>query len=415
MGRHALSPSDEKISTHPIGKILALPAKGEPSRKTAITSYGLLVAGVFGALTWSTTHNDPAPQKKDTSHGVQEDDAYAEAPQAGYQPTYLDGGGGIAGVPLTAEQRKALIAEARRRGLPLSEAYALAYGDGVVVHPQKDGTVDVDTSHVKVPDRPVYIRTAYPSTTSKAEQVRLTEGKAEEAASAAGMSEAKPTTRKEREQPSKGQEKPGKGKGRGKGHGKGKGAAGDGYYDSSGDNYYEEEEKEENSGIKSVLPPALDSLVDSAGEVSKFLSQASPGEVSVVGPVEQRGHVMMMMSAPLAEDLTVKTVISAPLNAEADVKPVVATVAIDTSTGEVVAKEKEKCEHVGEVPTVAIEQVVDVVLEARKEMGPEVPTIEPEAVAAEAPAEDEQTPQAFVGLDVAAKEEDLISALTLAG
>ncbi|MFB9462024.1 hypothetical protein [Streptomyces cinereospinus] len=130
-------------------------------------------------------------------------------------------------------------------------------------------------------------------------------------------------------------------------------------------------------------------------------------QVSVVGPVEQRGHVMMMMSAPLAEDLTVKTVISAPLNAEADVKPVVATVAIDTSTGEVVAREKEKCEHVDEVPTVAIEQVVDVVLEARSEMGPEVPIIAAESVETpEAPAEGEQAP-GVVGLETPVREEDV--------
>jgi hypothetical protein len=405
MGRHALSSSDEKISTHPIGKILALPAQGEPSRKTAITSYGLLVAGVFGALTWSTTHNDPAPQKKDTSHGVQEDDAYAEAPQAGYQPTYLDGGGGIAGVPLTAEQRKALIAEARRRGLSVSEAYALAYGDGVVVHPHKDGTVHVDTSHVKVPDRPVYIRTAHPSTPSKVEQVPLTEEKAEGTTSAVGRGQAKGKD----EKPAKAQEKPAQGKGEGKGkQGKGKGKeADDGYYDSSGDNYYEEEEKEKDSGLKSVLPPALDSLVDSASEVTGFLSQASPGEVTVVGPVQRGNHVMMMMSAPLAEDLTVKTTIATPIEAEAPVQPVVTTVAVNTDTGEVVAKEKDTCDDVSEVPTVAIGQVVDVVLEAREEMGPDVPVIAAESVETpEAPAEDEQAPK-VVGLDTPVREEDV--------
>jgi hypothetical protein len=127
-----------------------------------MASYGLLVAGVFGSLTWVTLQDDPSPARATPPHGVQEDDAYAEAPKSGYVPTYFDGGGGIAGVPLTEEQRKALIAEARRRGMPIEEAYALAYGDGVRIDVHKDGTVHVDTSGVKVPTHPVYIRTVAP-------------------------------------------------------------------------------------------------------------------------------------------------------------------------------------------------------------------------------------------------------------
>ncbi|NUK43177.1 hypothetical protein HRW13_20410 [Streptomyces lunaelactis] len=405
MGRHALSPSDEKISTHPIGKILALPAKGEPSRKTAITSYALLVGGVFSTLTWATLNDDPAPTRTAKPQGVREDDAYTHTPEPGYQPTYLDGGGGIAGVPLTDEQRKALIAEARRRGLSVSEAYALAYGDGVRLRIGKNGKVQVDTSEVTVPDRPVYIRAVQPATDPRVEQVGLTEEKAEGTTSAAGRSQAK----EKDEKPAKAQEKPAQGKGEGKGkQGKGKGKeADDGYYDSSGDNYYEEEEKEKDSGLKSVLPPALDSLVDSASEVTGFLSQASPGEVTVVGPVQRGNHVMMMMSAPLAEDLTVKTTIATPIEAEAPVQPVVTTVAVNTDTGEVVAKEKDTCDDVSEVPTVAIKQVVDVVLEAREEMGPQVPIIAAESVETpEAPAEDEQAPE-VVGLETPVREEDV--------
>jgi hypothetical protein len=392
MGRHALSSTDEKISTHPIGRLLALPAKGEPSRKTAITSYALLVGGVFSTLTWATLNEDPAPVRAAKPQGVREDDAYTHTPDPGYQPTYLDGGGGIAGVPLTDEQRKALIAEARRRGLPVTEAYALAYGDGVRLRIGKNGTVQVDTSEVTVPDRPVYIRAVQPASAPKVAQVRLpAEGKAEETTSAAGKGEAKPMARQEVEEPAKAQEKPAKDKPKGKTEP----ASEDGYYETSGTNYYEEEKKEKETGLRSVLPPALDSLVDSADEVTKFLGQASTGEVTVVGPVQQGNRFMMTMSAPLAEDLSVKTVISTPLAAEAPVQPVVTTVAVNTDTGEVVAREKDTCDHIDEVPTVAIEQVVDVVLEAREEMSNDAELTGIAAEIAEAPSE-------------AAREEDTV-------
>ncbi len=372
MGRHAPAPKDEKISTHPIGRILAIPAKGERGRPAALAGYGMLVATVFGTLAWATTHEEPEPPRASPAPGVREDDAYREAPADGYQPTYLDGGGGIAGVPLTDKQRKALIAEARRRGLSVTEAYALAYGDGVRLRIARDGKVQVDTSDVKVPDHPVYIRAVQPTTGRKAEQARLVtpskaEGEAEGHTSAAGKSQTPPVAKGAAGKPGKAEEKPAQAKPKDDSKARTAPPADDGYYPSSGLNYYEEEAKEEKeTGIKAILPPALDSLVEQAGEVTKFLGEASTGPVQVVGPVQRGNHVMMMMSAPVTEDLTVQTTIAAPLDEEKPVQPVVTTVAVDTSTGEVVAKEKDTCDHVHEVPTVAMGQVVDVVLEARE-------------------------------------------------
>lgn len=241
----------------------------------------------------------------------------------------------------------------------------------------------VDTSEVKVANRPVYIRAVQPVTGHKAGQASLTtSGKFddEETASAAGRGEARTMAEKK-------DEKLDNGKTNGNGKAEAEPAPEDEYYPSSGDNYYEEEKKEKNSGLKSILPPSLDSLVDQASEVTEFLGQASPGQVEVVGPVQRGNRVMMMMSAPVAEDLTVHTTISAPLGDEAPLKPVVTTVAVNTDTGEVVAKEKDHCDHVDEVPTVAIGQVVDVVLEAREEMDNDAELTAVAAEIAEAPSE----------------------------
>jgi hypothetical protein len=56
-------------------------------------------------------------------------DVYRSKPEEGYVPTYFDGRGGIAGVPLTDEQRQAVMKEAIRRGLSKEDARALAYGE----------------------------------------------------------------------------------------------------------------------------------------------------------------------------------------------------------------------------------------------------------------------------------------------
>jgi hypothetical protein len=159
MSRREIASEDE-ISTHPHGKLLAIPAKGQRGRKLAFASCGILVSGAFATLTVTSLQDSPPPpaERESKGHGAKEGDAFQDTPKPGYYPTYLDGGGGIAGVPLTAEQRRALIREAWRRGLSIEDAYALAYGDNAKIHVHPDGTVHVFTDGVVVPNRPVYAK-----------------------------------------------------------------------------------------------------------------------------------------------------------------------------------------------------------------------------------------------------------------
>ncbi|WP_405391177.1 hypothetical protein OG596_26985 [Streptomyces sp. NBC_01102] len=89
-----------------IAHITAFPAKGTPDRRIAMLAYGLLATAVFTTLATATLPNDtPAAVK---TQGVKKADAFAIEAVPGYMPTLLDGGGGIAGVPLTEGQRKAI-------------------------------------------------------------------------------------------------------------------------------------------------------------------------------------------------------------------------------------------------------------------------------------------------------------------
>lgn len=85
----------------------------------------ILYVGTFGFAQARTEEGSPSPRPEEAAEaGVYRNDS-----AAGYVPTYFDGAGGIAGVPLTDEQRRAVMAEADRRGASEQEARLLAYGE----------------------------------------------------------------------------------------------------------------------------------------------------------------------------------------------------------------------------------------------------------------------------------------------
>ncbi|MCY0947158.1 hypothetical protein [Streptomyces antarcticus] len=342
--------SQDEISTHPIGRLLALPAKGQRDRKLAIGTWGLLVGGTFTCLTLSTMARDeqPSPKKAEEPHGAKIDDAFRSAPAPGYFPTYLDGGGGIAGVPLTKDQREALIREARRRGLSTEDAYALAYGDKAQVHVHPDGTVHVHTGGVVVPNSPVYAR-MLPSVADNGEApIVAAEEAPKDSADSKGQTEGAPTA-----PPAKG--KP--------------------YYPATGKNLHAEEKtkkakKEKGLGekLKKAVPAPLEGLVSGADRFSDWLGAVSPGEAVVTGPVQSGNLLKIPVEAPVSADLSLRTTFSAPMAAAANVQPLVETVVTDTETGEVVAEHgPQACPNIDAVSGVAIGQAVDVVLEAHEE------------------------------------------------
>ncbi|MGW3336249.1 hypothetical protein ACWDCL_02045 [Streptomyces sp. NPDC001009] len=134
----------------PIARIMAIPAKGQPQRGMALVSWGMAGALALYGGAFYLTHDDEAPARKRGGAPRSAPDAAAEhhesstgrhdshgatestsGPDDGtYVPTFFDGHGGVAGVPLTPEQRKAVMREAQRRGISTDEAREMAYGDG---------------------------------------------------------------------------------------------------------------------------------------------------------------------------------------------------------------------------------------------------------------------------------------------
>ncbi|MGZ2360690.1 hypothetical protein LRE75_29095 [Streptomyces sp. 372A] len=160
MGRRAKHVSSRRAAL----RLLGIPDKGQPHRKAAILGYGGLALSVATATALggaSTTHESGSPV------AVFSGDAYTSDPAEADHDTLLDGAGGIAGVPFTEEQRKAIIREGERRGLSMGDAYALAYGDDAKIQLKPDGTVTVDTSKVVLANGPVYATVAIrPNTVS---------------------------------------------------------------------------------------------------------------------------------------------------------------------------------------------------------------------------------------------------------
>ncbi|WP_327175510.1 hypothetical protein OG599_09425 [Streptomyces sp. NBC_01335] len=163
MGRRAKHVSSRRAAL----RLLGIPEKGQPHRTTALLGYGGLALSIATATALgsaSATRDSGSPVT------VFSGDAFTSDPGQAVQETLLDGAGGIAGVPLTEEQRNAVIREGERRGLSKGDAYALAYGDDAKIRLQRDGTVTVDTSKVVLANGPVYakVKTAVSNVTPEA-------------------------------------------------------------------------------------------------------------------------------------------------------------------------------------------------------------------------------------------------------
>ncbi|MCX4677701.1 hypothetical protein OG413_20730 [Streptomyces sp. NBC_01433] len=97
-----------------------------------------------------------ATERSPATVAVLTGDIYTDDPAEAERKTLFDGAGGVAGVPFTDEQRKAIVKESMRQGLSEADAYALAYGDDAKVRIHEDGTVTVDTREVVLANGPVY-------------------------------------------------------------------------------------------------------------------------------------------------------------------------------------------------------------------------------------------------------------------
>ncbi|WP_371671191.1 hypothetical protein OG985_28370 [Streptomyces sp. NBC_00289] len=369
MSQHAKHVQDE-ISTHPIGKLLALPAKGSAGRKTAITAYVGLLATSASAGGYALVHGGvEAKSAATTGPGIaRADNAAFETEQApGYRPTYFDGAGGVAGVPFTGEQREALIHEAQRRGLSVVDAYALAYGDQAKITVRPDGTVDVDTSGVTVPNGPVYALLA-PGMTMPTPKA----GPDDSLYLAAGPAPKVPRVGIPQTGGEGKHHKPGRGskadkpvKGRltlpGIAAPKSLGEGGH-YYDNSGKNPYQKP-----PGLKDALPPVVGDVIDLLPGFRQWLGQVSGDTANVDTSITRdRDTVTIAVAATINSDITITTTIQAPAdpNRQSD-GIVVQTTVSDAGTGEVLGRSDSQEVHDTDSATgVAIGQVVEAVIGA---------------------------------------------------
>lgn len=357
----------EQISSSPFGRLLAIPAKGQPQRKQAISAYlgfAVAFATASGRATLDVNHGSDARRTSAASaddvklHG----DAYSETPKEGYDSTYFDGAGGIAGIPLTEEQRAPLIKEAERRGMNEGDAYALAYGDGSVVRHRPDGKPLVDTSHVVLAHGPIFKRL----TQREQEQQTLTPADDPSTTSdTAAQFGGQPTGPKPKPKP--------------KGSIKARPAPGrttlaeganhqapyykDGRVDLDGNSPEPSAFSDELHGI---IPDPLDEMLSTLTPFSAWIADLSaPGTSPGISVQPQPdGGLTMTCVTQVSDDITVTAHVVAP-PADADVQPTVAVTVTDSDTGQVLsASQPQPADSLDDVPRVAIGEVVDAVISA---------------------------------------------------
>lgn len=277
-------------------------------------------------------------------------DVYRRDPKEGYVPTYFDGRGGIAGIPLTEEQRQAVVKEALRRGVSAEDAHALAYGEA-------DESALIDKPEVKPPTTggdytilaagPIY-REVAPAETPAGDDYAADPG-------AASSRPAAPNGTP--------QSSGGEGKAKGKEKAKGESA------------------KPKKLGMKesfkrsaeAVIPDPIEEPVeDFLGRISPFRSYmfaiSAPGTepTFTVGEPED-GMVTVTAESQVTDNMTVTVDVTAPVEDHPEAPPSTVSVTVtDPQTDEVtVATETETVDGGHEdIPRVAIGEVVEAVVTA---------------------------------------------------
>ncbi|MFI9205331.1 hypothetical protein [Streptomyces sp. NPDC053048] len=340
-----------------MSRALALPEKGEPQRRTAITAWGLLasVAVYTGGMGLTQHHpqsaggKGPAKAAPDLEPDAQPlkdpkvGDVYRRDPKKGYVPTYFDGRGGIAGVPLTDEQRRAVVKEALRRGVSPEDAHALAYGEaeesGPIVKPNiKPPSFGGSTL---LASGPVY-REVAPAEKSEAE------GGAPASGSAAPGDDL----------PAAPQSKGGEGKGKEK---------------AAKEKKQPTMKESLKRSVEAVIPDPIEEPVeDFLGRMSPFRSYmfaiSAPGTEPTFTVAEpEGGMVTVTAESQVTDNMTVTVDVTAPVEETPEAPPSTVSVTVtDPQTDTVtVATETETVEggH-DDIPRVAIGEVVEAVVTA---------------------------------------------------
>ncbi|MEU3709051.1 hypothetical protein [Streptomyces catenulae] len=330
-----------------MNRVLSLSGRVTPQRRMAVFGYGLLTTAVaYSGLTAAaggtkvpkqTVRADTATTSVDAEAGV-----YQRQPASGYIPTYFDGHGGIAGVPMTDEQRKALSKEAVRRGMSKSDADALAYGDEL---PEGAAASEAEgrTGQGNAPTAMLY-REVAPSEGTDRAAVADEEGKADRKAPAApsraekldprATANAGPTADKRR-----------------------------GGEESVGEIIKHE--------IGELLPESVKDLVDHLAPFRSYMAAISqPGTEAiweVSEPHRTTGDVTIEATSQVSESISVSVEVTASDSVKrgAEVGPSVSVTVTDPATDEVLVEpEPEQVDVPEDASRVAIGSVVEAVVAA---------------------------------------------------
>ncbi|MFG3223221.1 hypothetical protein ACGF07_00350 [Kitasatospora sp. NPDC048194] len=364
----------------PISTLLALPDRGQPDRKIAIFSWGLIATAT--AITCLMCATDTLPER--TSEGTsvpaapdqgpeptpdpggddngpdEKHDVYKDSPQRGYVPTYFDGHGGIAGVPLTEEQRKAVVAEAERRGMSEVDAQALAYGE-----PEHAPQAAPPGASLPLAAKPLYREVAPTETVTatvgdSVPMAPAPPAEPQQKAPAPVPLTATPPAGK-KDESSKGQAKKGK--------------------DGPAARSASEDAKQM---LKDIVPDPVEDLLHHMTHLKSFMRGVSaPGYAPIVETSVDESTGAVTMTTLVAEDLAVSVTVTTPVDEAAEPQPCTISVMVtDPETGAVaVTTEERTVDTPQEVSHAAINEVVDAVVAASQ-------------VPDEAPAESETPAQA---------------------
>ncbi|MEU9044065.1 hypothetical protein AB0D63_20660 [Kitasatospora sp. NPDC048343] len=287
---------------------------------------------------------EPTPEPGDDDDDKPDDkhDVYKDTPQGGYVPTYFDGHGGIAGVPLTDEQRKAVIAEAERRGMSEPDAKALAYGE-----PEHAPQAPPSGTGVLVAVKTLYREVAPGETTTT-----TVAGSAPSAPAPPAASEPKTTApapppggknESKEDEPKKGTDAP-----------KPRSAT-----------------EDAKQMIKDIVPDPVEDLLRHMTHLRSFMRGVSaPGvepTVEVTTLDDSTGAVTM--STVMSDSMEVSVTVTTPTDEAAPSQPCTVSVTVtDTQTGDVAATSEPKTvDSPQDVTHVAINEVVDTVIAASSE------------------------------------------------
>ncbi|MCC2278849.1 hypothetical protein LKL35_25975 [Streptomyces sp. ET3-23] len=272
-------------------------------------------------------------------------DVYRHHPAKGYVPTYFDGHGGIAGVPLTEEQRQAVVKEALRRGVSPEDAHTLAYG------------VAEDSKPVVKPNvtPPAYGGTTVLAAGPVYREVAPTE------LNATGSDTAAPDKTPDREIPVPSETaRPSTGR---------------------RDDEAKGEDKPKEMGTKEMLKRSFESVLpdpvekpveDLLGRLNPFRSYmfmiSQPGtEPTFTAAEPEDGMVTVTAETQVTDSMAVKVEVTAPVEETADAPPSTVSVTVtDPLTDKVTVASETATVEGGhdDIPRVAIGEVVEAVVTA---------------------------------------------------